>query len=94
MQAEFIDTFDINHKIFCENPAQNVTIEEFLDFNAYASMAIESDALFDLVISSVWGDSRGKTEYMPFAGSSKKVTSINAREAYRNDHHRNLFGTD
>ena len=31
---------------------------------------------------------------MPFAGSKKKVTNINSREAYRNDHHRNLFGTD
>ena len=31
---------------------------------------------------------------MPFAGSNRKITNVNAREAYRNDHHRNLFGTD
>jgi hypothetical protein len=31
---------------------------------------------------------------MPFAGSSRKVTAVNSREAYRQDFHRNLFGTD
>ena len=31
---------------------------------------------------------------MAYAGSSRKITQVNAREAYRNDHHRNLFGTD
>lgn len=31
---------------------------------------------------------------MPFAGTSKKIQFVNAREAYRQDHHRNLFGTD
>jgi Ca2+-binding EF-hand superfamily protein len=31
---------------------------------------------------------------MPFAGSSRKISAVNAREQYRNDHHRNLFGTD
>ena len=31
---------------------------------------------------------------MPYAGASKKVVNVNSREAYRQDHHRNLFGTD
>ena len=31
---------------------------------------------------------------MPFAGTSRKINNVNAREAYRQDHHRNLFGTD
>jgi len=31
---------------------------------------------------------------MPFAGTSKKINNVNSREAYRQDHHRNLFGTD
>lgn len=31
---------------------------------------------------------------MPFAGTARKINNVNAREAYRNDHHRNLFGTD
>jgi hypothetical protein len=31
---------------------------------------------------------------MPFAGTAKKINSVNSREAYRQDHHRNLFGTD
>jgi hypothetical protein len=71
-----------------------VTIDEFLDFNAYTSMAIESDAFFDLVMMSTWSDPKRSSENLPFAGSQRKVTAINARDAYRNDHHRNLFGTD
>jgi hypothetical protein len=31
---------------------------------------------------------------MPFAGTSKKIVALNSRDAYRNDHHRNLFGND
>ena len=31
---------------------------------------------------------------MPYAGTAKKINNVNAREAYRQDHHRNLFGTD
>jgi len=36
----------------------------------------------------------GSASSMPFAGTSRKITAVNSREAYRNDHHRNLFGTD
>ena len=31
---------------------------------------------------------------MPYAGTARKINNVNAREAYRQDHHRNLFGTD
>jgi len=63
-----------------------------MDYYAHVSSTIEQDAMFELVMSNSWHSS-GR-ESMPFAGSSRKVTQVNAREAYRNDHHRNLFGTD
>lgn len=31
---------------------------------------------------------------MPYAGSAAKVINVSSREAYRRDHHRNLFNTD
>ena len=31
---------------------------------------------------------------MPYAGSKSKISQVNSRDAYRRDHHRNLFGTD
>jgi hypothetical protein len=48
------------------------------------------------MITNAWqlaGDSSNPNN-MPFAGSRKKIQAVNAREAYRQDHHRNLFGTD
>ena len=46
-------------------------------------------------MSNVWNIGSGtEAEKMPFAGSSRKVTSVSSRDAYRQDHHRNLFGTD
>ena len=69
-----------------------VTPEEFLEYYANVSMNIDSDAYFELMMSNAWNC--GSSSSQPFAGSKKKVTNVNAREAYRNDHHRNLFGTD
>ena len=31
---------------------------------------------------------------MAYAGSRTTIKTVNSREAYRHDHHRNLFGTD
>ena len=48
------------------------------------------------MITNAWGlegDSSNPAN-MPFAGSKKKIQNVNAREAYRQAHHRNLFGTD
>lgn len=64
-----------------------------MNYHAHVSASMDSDAFFELVMSNSW-DLSGSGSSMPFAGSSRKVTQVNAREAYRNDHHRNLFGTD
>lgn len=71
-----------------------VTPEDFLGFYSFISMGIDSDALFELQLTSVWNLSDNTVSGMPFAGTSRKISAVNAREQYRNDHHRNLFGTD
>jgi hypothetical protein len=92
MQVEFTETFDQHHKI--KSPGSDkVTPDEFLDYYSHVSANVDSDAFFELIMSNSWNLSGGSTS-MPFAGSSQKVTNVSAREAYRNDHHRNLFGTD
>lgn len=47
------------------------------------------------MINNAWNlDGRGNTDSMPYAGSKGKITQVSARDAWRQDHHRNLFGTD
>lgn len=47
------------------------------------------------MMSNCWDfDGASNPNNMPYAGVSKKVARVNPREAYLNDHHRNLFGTD
>jgi len=71
-----------------------VSLEEFVAYHTFVSSTIDQDAQFELIMASVWNLSGGSASEMPFAGSSRKITQVNAREAYRSDHHRNLFGTD
>lgn len=94
--TEFIETFELHHNILNGTQSDSkITPDEFLEYYSHVSSNIDSDAYFELMMSNAWNlESRNNPNSMPFAGSSKKVTKVNAREAYRNDHHRNLFGTD
>ena len=57
------------------------------------SCNIDSDAHFDLLITNAWNlDNKNNYENMPYAGTSGKVTAIKARDAWRHDHHRTLWG--
>lgn len=76
-----------------QTQSENVSLEEFVDYHSYVSSTIESDAQFSLIMGAVW-DVSGSNENQAYAGSSRRITAVNAREAYRADHHRNLFGTD
>jgi calcyphosin len=93
---EFLETFESHYNVMHGSKSDGlVTPDEFVEYYANISANIDNDAYFELMMANVWNiDSRNNPNYMPFAGVAKKITAVNAREAYRNDHHRNLFGTD
>mmetsp|Transcript_22962 Transcript_22962/g.35425 ORF Transcript_22962/g.35425 Transcript_22962/m.35425 type:complete len:188 (+) Transcript_22962:1883-2446(+) len=65
-----------------------------MEYYTNISCSIEQDSYFDLMISNAWNLNGNNPMSMPYAGSQRKIAQVNAREAYRQDHHRNLFGTD
>ena len=70
-------------------------MDEFIEYYNNISCNIPNDSYFDLMISNAWGlNGSSNPASMPYAGVPKKINNVNAREAYRQDHHRNLFGTD
>lgn len=96
--VEFMETFEKHHALVADKSTSKdgkVTLEEFIEYYNNVSCSIENDSYFDLMISNAWGLEGGSNPAsMPYAGSAAKVSHVNAREAYRRDHHRNLFGTD
>ena len=93
---EFLETFESHYNVMHGSKSDGiVTPDEFIEYYANISANIENDAYFELMMANAWNiDSRNNPNSMPFAGVSKKITAVNPREAYRNDHHRNLFNTD
>jgi len=70
-------------------------MDEFIEYYTNISANIDNDAYFDLMMTNAWNlEGKNNTDNLPFAGSSRKVTQISARDQWRQDHHRNLFGTD
>lgn len=94
--TEFLETFEQHHNMRTGEKADGkVTLSEFIEYYTNVSASIDNDAYFDLMMSTAWNmESSNNPNSMAYAGSKGKVTQVNARDAYRRDHHRNLFGTD
>ena len=72
-----------------------VTLEEFIEYYTNISANIDNDAYFDLMMTNAWNlDGKGNTNNVAYAGTQRTVTQVSARDAWRLDHHKNLFGTD
>ena len=66
-----------------------------MEYYTHVSGSIDNDAYFELMMSNTWNiESANNPASMPYAGSKNKISTVNSRDAYRRDHHRNLFGTD
>lgn len=93
---EFMDTFQQHHNMQAGARKDDIiSLEEFTEYYNNISCNIENDQYFDLMISNAWSlDGGNNPANMPYAGSKKKIANVSAKDAYRQDHHRNLFGTD
>lgn len=96
IKLEFLETFEQHYNTISGGKSDGkITPQEWLEYYTHVSASIDSDAYFELMISNTWDiESSNNPASMPYAGCSKKISQVSSRDAYRRDHHRNLFGTD
>jgi hypothetical protein len=94
---EFLETFEMNHNVMHGYGSDGVvTQEEFMEYYNNVSVNIDNDQYFDLMMTNAWNldGKNSSASSQPFAGASSKVYAISSRQAWKNDHHRDLFGND
>ena len=93
---EFLETFEQHYNTINGGKSDGIiTPEEWLEYYTHVSASIDNDAYFELMMSNAWNiESANNPASMPYAGSRQKISTVSSRDAYRRDHHRNLFGTD
>ena len=94
--TEFLETFETHYNTITGGQSDGtITPQEWLEYYTHVSASIDNDAYFELMMSNTWNiASANNPASMPYAGSKAKIATVSSRDAYRRDHHRNLFGTD
>ena len=94
---EFQESFSLNHNMYHNYKSENpVDFDEFLDYYTYVSVLYDIDSQFDIMISNTWNlHSNMNPAAIPYAGIPKRVTQVNIKERWLNDHHRAIIeGSD
>ncbi len=93
---EFLETFETHHNVMHDfRPDSKVSIEEFFEYYNNISCSIENDAYFDLMMNNAWNlDLRSNKQNQPYAGVSSKVYDVSAKQVWKYDHHRDIFGSN
>jgi Ca2+-binding EF-hand superfamily protein len=93
---DFRDTFEAYHNAIHDyNSSVKVTRDELSDFYTFIASQYDSDAQFDIMMNGVWNlDNKNNYDEMPYAGAPKKITKVDAKCEWLNDHHRKMFGGD
>lgn len=91
---DFKDQFEIYHNLVNNyDSSARISRDEFTNFYTFISGQVTGDAQFDILLNGVWNlDNKNNYEEMPYAGSAKRVTSVNSHSSWLNDHHRKMFG--
>lgn len=91
---EFISTFETHHNLSnekLEEAEDPIAKAEFVAFYNKISAAIESDAYFDAMISSVWKLGLSfNTDKQPYAGVTSKVYQVDSKACWVSDHHKGM----
>lgn len=91
--ADSVHSRDMQHSNHGENL---VDLNEFLEYYTYVSALYDADGDFDRLLSNTWNlDSNMNPSAIPYAGIPKRVTKVNTKERWLNDHHRAIIaGTE
>ena len=65
-----------------------VSVDEFIEFYAYQSTMVETDHVFDQMVTGPWNlDNKNMYDQLPYAGTAQSIKKINAHEKWKLDHH-------
>jgi len=91
-EADFRESFEMHHNTTHDyDSSQPVSLAEFIEFYAYHSTMIESDHVFDQLITGTWNSDKNNYEDTPYAGTAQSITQIDAHQKWKLDHHRKMF---
>lgn len=87
--TDFQETFAMHHNTVHDySPETAVTVDEFIEFYAQMSTMIDSDHVFDQMLTGTWHLDNMNNYY---AGTSQLINKVNAHEKWKLDHHRKMF---